>query len=115
MGKVTLRLGKSPYLATRVAHCNSFTRNSHIIRKHVALRCQSSRSRQELEAEYYKEWERLTLVPEEELNRKMTFISFIRFIPVWLRYHGLPGPLRFLLFSKKKSDSQSVDDDNTIS
>lgn len=60
----------------------------------------SSRSRQELEAEYYKEWERLTLIPEEELNRNMTVVSFLTFVPMWLRYNGIPGPLRYLLFSK---------------
>jgi hypothetical protein len=59
------------------------------------LRC---RSRQKIEAEYYKEWERLTVVSEEELNRKMTVVTFLRFLPMWLRYHGLPGPLRYLLF-----------------
>lgn len=58
------------------------------------------RSRQEIEVEYYKEWERLTLVPEEELNRKMTVITFLRFLPMWLRYNGLPGPIRYLVFAK---------------
>ena len=58
------------------------------------------RSRQEVEAEYYKEWERLTLVPEEELNRKMTVVTFLRFLPMWLRYNGLPGPVRYLVFAK---------------
>ncbi|KAI8109055.1 hypothetical protein M9435_005471 [Picochlorum sp. BPE23] len=56
------------------------------------------KSRQKIEAEYYKEWERLTVVSEEELNRKMTVVTFLRFLPMWLRYNGLPGPLRYLLF-----------------
>lgn len=56
------------------------------------------RMRQQIEAEYYKEWERLTVVSEEELNRKMTVVTFLRFLPMWLRYNGLPGPLRYILF-----------------
>lgn len=67
--------------------------------------CRGSRSRQELEAEYYREWERLTLVSEEELNRKMTFLSFLKFIPMWLRYNGLPGPVRYFLFAKRARSS----------
>lgn len=85
----------------------SRTHNATIVVQRRCLKCRSSRSRQELEAEYYKEWERLTLVPEEELNRKMTFVSFVRFVPMWLRYHGLPGPLRYLLFATKKPSSSS--------
>lgn len=56
------------------------------------------RNRQEIEARYYKEWEELTLIPEEELNRKMTPLTFIKFLPKWFRFYGLPAPLRFLLF-----------------
>ena len=85
----------------------SRTHNTTIVVQRRCLKCRSNRSRQELEAEYYKEWERLTLVPEEELNRKMTFVSFVRFVPMWLRYHGLPGPLRYLLFATKKPGSSS--------
>ena len=113
MGRVaTMSLRMAPLPVIRVActryHVITYT-NIRVCRD--SCRCQSSRSSQELEAEYYKEWERLTLVPEEELNRKMTFMSFITFIPVWLRYHGLPGPLRFLLFSKNRSPSKSSVDD----
>lgn len=56
------------------------------------------RNRQEIEAKYYKEWEELTLIPEEELNRKMTPLTFLKFLPMWFRFYGLPAPLRFLLF-----------------
>lgn len=57
-----------------------------------------NRARQEIEQRYYEEWERLTLVPEEELTRPMTPSTFARFLPVWLRYHALPGPVRYWLF-----------------
>lgn len=114
MGRVPTIQKPSPLSVTIVA-CNSnhirSIENRRVCRK--VWRCHGSRSRQELEAEYYKEWERLTLVPEEELNRKMTFMSFITFLPVWLRYHGLPGPVRFLLFSKSKPPSEkdiTIDD-----
>lgn len=66
-----------------------------------ALAGDDGRSRQEVEAEYYKEWERLTLVPEEELNRKMTVGSFFKFIPLWIRYNALPGPVRYWLFKDR--------------
>jgi hypothetical protein len=56
------------------------------------------RTRQEIEAAYYEEWEKLTLVPEEELNRPMTVFSFAAFLPMWLRYNALPGPVRYWLF-----------------
>ncbi len=61
----------------------------------------NNRTRQEIEQRYYEEWERLTLVPEEELTRPMTPSTFARFLPTWLRYNALPGPVRYWLFKDK--------------
>ena len=56
---------------------------------------------------YYAEWERLTLVPEEELNRPMTVATFSKFVPTWLRYNALQGPVRYWLFKDKLADESS--------
>ena len=64
-----------------------------------------NRTRQEIEQAYYEEWERLTLIPEEELNRPMTPSTFLKFLPMWLRYNALPGPVRYLLFKDKIGSS----------
>lgn len=55
---------------------------------------------------YYAEWEALTLVPEEELNRPMTLATFAKFVPMWLRYNALPGPVRYWLFKDKVAGDQ---------
>lgn len=38
----------------------------------------------------------MTLISDEELNRRMTPLTFLAFLPMWFRYYGLPGPVRFL-------------------
>ncbi len=64
-----------------------------------------NRARQEIEKRYLEEWERLTLVPEEELTRPMTLSTFMRFLPTWFRYNALPGPVRYWLFKDKLGSS----------
>jgi hypothetical protein len=56
------------------------------------------RSRRDIERDYYKDWERTTLIAEEELNRPMTPLTFMSFLPTWFRFYGLPGPVRFLCY-----------------
>ena len=56
------------------------------------------RSRRDIERDYYRDWERSTLIDEEELNRPMTIWTFMRFLPVWARFYALPGPLRYVLY-----------------
>jgi hypothetical protein len=55
------------------------------------------RSRQDIEREYYREWERTTLVAKEELDRPMTIMTFLTFLPTWFKFYGLPGPVRFII------------------
>lgn len=56
------------------------------------------RSRRDIEKDYYREWERTTLLAEEELNRPMTVLTFLAFLPTWMKFYALPGPLRFLCY-----------------
>ncbi len=56
------------------------------------------RSRQEIERDYYREWERTTLVAREVLDRPMTIFTFLAFLPTWFKFYGLPGPVRFALY-----------------
>ena len=56
------------------------------------------RSRQDIEKEYYREWERTTIVAKEDINRPMTLVTFLAFLPTWLKFYGLPGPVRFVVF-----------------
>lgn len=56
------------------------------------------RSRQDIERDYYREWERTTLIAKEELDRPMTIFTFLAFLPTWFRFYGLPGPVRFVLY-----------------
>ena len=55
------------------------------------------RSRQDIEREYYRDWERTTLVAKEELDRPMTIMTFLTFLPTWFKFYGLPGPVRFVI------------------
>lgn len=84
----------------RYAHCREVSRSSSGGKS-------NNRTRQEIEQRYYEEWERLTLVPEEELTRPMTPSTFARFLPVWLRYNALPGPVRYWLF-KDRGDGHDM-------
>lgn len=54
------------------------------------------KSRKELEKEYYREWEKATLLTDEELERPMTPVTFLRFLPSWFRFYAIPGPVRFI-------------------
>ncbi|KAG7670051.1 hypothetical protein NADE_006293 [Nannochloris sp. 'desiccata'] len=56
------------------------------------------RSRQDIEREYYREWERTTLVAKEELDQPMTIMTFLTFLPTWFKFYGLPGPVRFIIY-----------------
>jgi hypothetical protein len=56
------------------------------------------RSRQDIEREYYREWERTTLIAKEELDRPMTIMTFLTFLPTWFKFYGLPGPVRFIIY-----------------
>jgi len=56
------------------------------------------RSRRDIENDYYRDWERTTLVAEEETNRPMTVFTFLAFLPSWMKFYALPGPLRFLCY-----------------
>ena len=56
------------------------------------------RSRRDIERDYYREWERTTLVADEELNRPMTLLTFVTFLPTWAKFYALPGPVRFVIY-----------------
>lgn len=53
------------------------------------------RSRRDIEKDYYQDWERTTLLAQEERDRPMTLFTFLAFLPAWLKFYALPGPLRF--------------------
>jgi hypothetical protein len=61
-----------------------------------ARRLPPRRSRQEIEKDYYQDWERTTLLAEEERDRPMTVVTFLTFLPTWLQFYAVPGPLRFV-------------------
>ncbi len=45
------------------------------------------RSRQELEEDYYAEWEATTVLADEEAQRKMTALTLLTFIPNFIRFY----------------------------
>jgi hypothetical protein len=53
------------------------------------------RSRQQLEQEYFNEWQAMTSTSEEEKNRPVTVLSFLSFLPIWFKFYvvrqGLQG------------------------
>jgi len=56
------------------------------------------RSRQEIENDYDRDWERTALLPDEILNRPMTVVTLLSCLPSWVRFCLFPGPIRFLFF-----------------
>ena len=66
------------------------------------------KSRKDLEKEYYRDWEKATLLAEEEVNRPMTPITFLKFLPMWFRFYAVPGPIRFVFYLISRSISQKV-------
>ena len=55
------------------------------------------RSRQALEQDYYREWEKTTVLAEEESKRKMTIWTLLAFLPSFVEFyvvsHSAAGPL----------------------
>lgn len=53
------------------------------------------RSRQQLEQEYFNEWQAMTSTSAEEKNRPVTVLSFLGFLPIWFKFYvvrqGLQG------------------------
>ncbi len=56
------------------------------------------RSRQTIEKEYFKEWERTTALAENYEGRQRTALSTLASLPLVVKYYIVPGPVRFLWF-----------------
>lgn len=52
------------------------------------------RSRYDIDQDYISQWKEVTA--RDNIPKKVTPISFLWFIPVFVKYHIIPGPLRYL-------------------
>lgn len=52
------------------------------------------RSRYDIEQDYIKQWKEVTARDSEP--RKVTPFSFLWFVPVFIKYHVIPGPVRYV-------------------
>lgn len=52
------------------------------------------RSRYEIEQDYIKQWKEVTARDSEP--KKVTPLSFLWFVPVFVKYHVIPGPVRYV-------------------
>lgn len=51
-----------------------------------------------MEKEYFREWERTTALKEDYGRHEPTVWSTLAALPLILKYYGIPGPIRYLLF-----------------
>ena len=52
------------------------------------------RSRYDIEQDYIKQWKEVTARDNEP--KKVTPLSFLWFVPVFVKYHVIPGPVRYV-------------------
>lgn len=50
------------------------------------------RSRQDLEQDYYREWETTTVLAAEEGKRKMTAVTLLAFLPTFFKFYLVSRP-----------------------
>lgn len=66
----------------------AFGRNKGAYKKYM--------SRQDLEVAYFKEWEETTVLAEQEGRRKMTLLTMLAFLPTFIKFYVVPGPIRYV-------------------
>ncbi|KAL4458184.1 hypothetical protein ABPG75_013049 [Micractinium tetrahymenae] len=66
----------------------AFGRNKGAYKKYM--------SRQDLEVAYFKEWEETTVLAEQEGRRKMTLLTMLAFLPNFIKFYLIPGPIRYV-------------------
>ena len=52
------------------------------------------RSRYDIDQDYVNQWKEVTA--RDRIPTKMTPLSFLWFVPLYMKYHVIPGPVRYL-------------------
>lgn len=52
------------------------------------------RSRYDIDQDYINQWKEVTA--RDRIPTKMTPLSFLWFVPLYIKYHVIPGPVRYL-------------------